>query len=145
MKRIKTIIATLLLAIVSAFCLVACDKNNDPDKLSCSVKESGETFVVISVDQADGDFLLLDCMSALQKEGKMTYEMQGTMVQSINGKANTANFSSCWMLYTTDSEFSTTEYGSYTWGGQEMGSAILGAEALPVLEGALYAWVYVTF
>ena len=67
------------------------------------------------------------------------------MITSINGKANPADWSYCWMVYTSDTSMANTEYGTYEYEGQILGSAVLGAEALPAADGGIYVWVYQKF
>ncbi len=116
-----------------------------PPEAKFLVVETTETSVVIKVNKADDSQTVLDVMQALQAEGKMSYTLSGTMVTGINGKANAADFSSCWMLYTSDAEMANTEWGTYTYNANVYGSAVVGADALPVADGAYYVWVYTSF
>jgi hypothetical protein len=84
-------------------------------------------------------------MERAKTDGDLTYEISGGMVTSIEGKANAADFSACWMLYTSDVEMSNAEWGTITVGEKTLGSAIVGAEALPIVAGELYVWSYQSF
>jgi hypothetical protein len=84
-------------------------------------------------------------MTYLKAEGELAFEITSGMVSSIEGKANPADWSACWMLYTSDTETSNTEWGTITYDGNTYGSAILGAESLTVSVGAYYIWSYDTF
>ena len=84
-------------------------------------------------------------MEMLREDGKIEFAISGGMVTEINGKANTADFSSCWMLYTSDAELSNTEWGTVSYEENSYGSAIVGAEALPVVNGEIYVWAYQSF
>ena len=55
------------------------------------------------------------------------------------------DFSHCWMLYTSDGEMSNAAWGEIEYNGEKLGSAVLGADALPVLEGQVYVWYYQAF
>jgi Ca2+-transporting ATPase len=66
-------------------------------------------------------------------------------VNEMNGKKNAADFSSCWMLFTSDAEMANTEWGTVEYEGETLGSAILGAESLVVEKGEIYLWVYQSF
>ena len=116
-----------------------------PPEAKFLVVETTDTSVVIKVNKADDNQTVLDVMQALQTEGKMSYTLSGTMLQSINGKENPADWSACWMLYTSDAEMANNAWGTYTYNDVVYGSAILGADAMPVIDGAYYIWVYETF
>ena len=74
-----------------------------------------------------------------------SYKITGGMVTEINGKSNAADFSGCWMLFTSDTELSNNAWGVTAYEGKTLGSAILGAEALVVEAGEIYAWEYTIF
>lgn len=109
------------------------------------VKSNGTRVEICVSDLGDSEWTLIDVMEIAKLEGELTYEISGGMIASMEGTANAADFSSCWMLYTTDEELSNTEWGTITVGEKTLGSAIVGAEALPVVEGELYVWDYQTF
>lgn len=138
----KRKILSLFLVLLSLFCMVCCGGGGDA---TCAVAEETETRVVITVSKASGGATVLDCMEILQKQGEISYEISGGMVTEINGKANAADFSACWMLYTSDAEMSNAEWGTVEYGGETLGSAIVGAEALTVTNGEVYIWEYVIF
>ena len=104
--------------------------------------ESTENVVVITVEEVKDAKSLMDVMEQAKADGELTYETSDGMITSLNGKANPADWSYCWMLYTSDSSMASTEYGTYEYEGQILGSAVLGAEALPVVDGGIYVWVY---
>lgn len=141
----KRKILSLFLVIFSLFCLVACDKENNTGALSCEVVLEESTRVVISVSDKDGSFTVLDCMELLQEKGEISYKISSGMITEINGKENTADFSSCWMLYTSDTEMSNSEWGTIDCDGKTLASAIVGADTLTVISGGVYIWEYQTF
>lgn len=145
MKRKTSIFLTLCLSLICAFCLFACDRK-DKSNLACSLVESSETRVVISVSESGQNCNLLDCMEILKqsKDEDFTYTMSNGMITSINGIENPADFSSCWMLYTSDAEMANTSYAT-EYDGKTLGSAIVGAGELEVVADAIYVWVYTTF
>ena len=112
------------------------------------IKDS-ETCIVIKTTQeamnVKTDMLLIDYMDELAKDGKMTCKISDGMVTSINGIDNPADFSSCWMLYTSDAENANTAWGTVSYDGKEYGSAISGAEALKIKPDQLYIWVFQSF
>ena len=133
---------SLLLMVITLICFMACGGG----KVECSLAGVEETRVVILVEQTDGKGTLLDCMEYLaEKEETFAYKMVGGMLTEINGKANAADFSACWMLYTSDDEMSNTEWGVIEYEGATLGSAVVGAEVLLVEEGEIYVWIYQTF
>ena len=158
MKRKIAIFLSLFLSLMCVLCLVSCgDEGNngggtntgsgsvEESKLVCSLLESTPARVVISVTETDGKATVLDCMEYLKgREENFTYEIANGMITSINGVENPADFSRCWMIYTSDAEMAnaswTTEYN-----GETLGSAIVGAETLDVIAGGIYVWDYVSF
>ena len=107
--------------------------------------ESTENVVVVKVEAAKDARFLIDVMEQAKADGELTYETSNGMITSINGKVNPADWSYCWMLYTSDSSMASTEYGTYEYEGQTLGGAVLGVEALPVVDGGIYVWVYQKF
>lgn len=107
--------------------------------------ESTENVVVITVEEVKDAKSLMDVMEQAKADGELTYETSDGMITSLNGKANPADWSYCWMLYTSDSSMASTVYGTYEYEGQTLGSAVLGAEALPVVDGGIYVWYYQAF
>ena len=133
---------SIVFAIILLFCCFACNGGEG----KCSLVTCEENRVVILVEETDGKATLLNCMESLAEENAaFTYTMEGGMITEINGKKNAVDFSSCWMLYTSDAEMSNTEWGTVEYEGESIGSAILGAESLVVTEGEVYIWVYQTF
>ena len=141
----KRKIVSLLLTFLSLFMVAfaACEKETgSPAWFGLEVVSITETEVVFrGVGNSNG--WLSESMELLKKNGKLTYEISGGMVTSINGKANSAN--EFWMLYTSDTEMANTAWGTYEYEGQTLGSAIVGAEALPVVDGGIYIWAYQGF
>ena len=133
-----------LTAVICLFSFAACGKSNGAGKTVATVVKE-ETLVVITVEEVDGEPTLLAVMEKLQADGQLTFTADGTgMVTSIEGKENPADWSACWMLYTSDSEMGYTEY-TYEYEGVSYASAILGAESLLLTEGEFYLWVYTSF
>lgn len=142
MKRKMYALFTLLLTVIMSVCmLVACDKGH----AKAEIVSKSDTMVVIKVNETEGFATLLDAMNYLNDEGELTFEIVGGMISSIEGKANPADFSSCWMLFTSDEEMSNVEWGTTTYNGDTYASAILGAESLTVSAGEYYLLEYVTF
>ena len=135
----------VILAAWALFVFAACGKGNGDAKTVATV-EKAETRVVITVEEVDGEPTLYDVMVALQEDGKLTFTMSADgMISSIEGKENPADWSACWMLYTSDGELSNNDWGTVEYNGQNYGSAIVGATDLPVIAGGVYVWDYQTF
>ena len=128
--------------------------------LACSVLLSGckseplvikdsDTYIVVKVTEEvlDGrtDMLLIDYMNELAQSGELECTISNGMITSINGIENPADFSSCWMLYTSDAENSNPAWGTMEYKGIQYGSAISGAEVLKIKPDQLYIWVFQTF
>lgn len=135
MKRVLVTVFTFLFTLFSAIALVGCQK---------PVTVDGEYVVIVAKD-VSADTTLLEYMETLQSEGELSFTVENGMITSIDGKENADDFSSCWMLYTSDTECSTAEYGTVEYDGKTYQSAIFGAETLALKEGETYLWAYVTF
>lgn len=132
MKNFKKSWIALLLCLVATLfgvCFIGCNKEVEPVAITVSQATEGET--------------LLQYMEGLQENKELTFTISNGMVTSINGISQTTN---CyWMLYTSDSENANTAWGTYVYEGNELGSAIYGADSLTVKEGCVYVWVYTKF
>lgn len=139
-KRLVSLILVLVLA--CSMLLTGCQKE------PLVIKDS-ETCIVIKPtnDSLDGktDMLLIDYMNKLAEEGQLTCSISNGMITSINGIENPADFSSCWMLYTSDADNANSAWGTVSYEGVEYGSAISGAEALTIKADQLYIWVFQSF
>ena len=141
-RKIYLLLTFLLTLVISVFAFASCNKEGEA---KAEIVSKTETMVVIKVNETEGFATLLDAMEYLKNEGELTFEISGGMVSSIEGKANPADWSACWMLYTSDAEMSNTEWGTVSYEGNTYGSAILGAEGLTVSAGEYYIWSYDTF
>lgn len=140
-RKIISFFTLICMVALCVCCLVSCEEGSATGK----IVKATDTLVVIQVEETDGAATLFDVMETLQKDGELTYTLSGTMLQSLNGKENPADYSSCWMLYTSDSVMGNAEWGAYDYEGTTCLSAIVGGDALRVIEGAYYVWVYKTF
>ena len=136
---------SLLLMVVAMFAFTCCGPSNGVGKTVATVVKE-ENVVVITVEELEGSCTLLALMEELQEDGKLSFTADLTgMVQSMEGKENPADWSACWMLYTSDEELSNTEWGTIEYEGTMYASAIVGAEELSVAVGEYYIWAYVSF
>lgn len=130
------VIATLLL------CFASCKEE------PLVIKDS-DTFIVIKTTEealnGKSDMKLIDYMETLRKDGELEFEVKNGMITSINGQDNPTDFSKCWMLYTSDSDYSSSAYGIVEYQGTEYGSAIAGAEMLVIKPEQTYIWVFKSF
>ena len=103
-------------------------------------------YIAIKVTQElmDGatDMTLMDYMTKLKEKGDLEFAISDGMITSINGTENPADYSSCWMLYTSDADNANASWGTVEYEGQEYGSAISGAETLKIKADQLYIWVF---
>ena len=140
MKRKISYLLTFIFVAFTAVFAVACNKGG---AAKAEVLSSTENQLVIRVHTTEGNATLTDVMTALQEEGELSFTVTGGMVTAINGKSNTA--SDFWMLYTSDTEMSNTEWGTVDYEGERYASAVLGADTLTVVDGGLYIWDYQSF
>ena len=139
-KRLSCLLVALLLA--CSMLLVGCQKE------PMVIKDS-DTYIVVKTTaetlKDDPDMLLIDYMNALSEKGELSCTIEDGMITSINGIENPADFSSCWMLYTSDTENANSAWGTVEYEGVEYGSAISGAEMLKLKADQLYIWVFQSF
>lgn len=147
MKRKIISLCLFLFTIVFTVGVTACNVwELEEKRITASVVKTEENLLIIEVESAQEGVTLIDVMEYLQTENALTFTVDGTgMVSGINGKANPADWSSCWMLYTSDAEMANDAWGTYEYEGQTFGSAILGAESLSVIDGGVYVWAYQGF
>ena len=132
MKKLLTHIA-FILALIPAFFSFACTPSTP------RVIVESDTYVVINVvDSVEENTTLADYMISLNND---IFAIENGMVVSINGIENAPDWSSCWMLYTTDEENSNPAW-SVEYNGKIYGSANWGAESLVVKTGESYIWYY---
>ena len=144
MKTTSKTLSVLLAIVILACSTMLAGCKSEP----LVIKDSDKCIVIKTTEEAlDGktDMLLIDYMNKLEKEGVLTCTIKDGMIKSINGIDNPADFSSCWMLYTSDAENANTAWGTVEYEGKEYGSAISGAEALKIKPGQLYIWVFQSF
>lgn len=142
MKNKMQKVLSLMLVLVILAGLSACKS----EKLV--IKDSDTYIVVKTTTQAmDGatDMTLMDYMTKLNEKGDLEFTISDGMITSINGIANPADYSSCWMLYTSDAENANASWGAVEYDGKEYGSAISGAETLKIKPDQLYIWVFKSF
>ena len=141
-KRFNVLFSTVLSLVLLT--LVGCFAKKDP----MVIKES-DTYIVITVSSEQMELTatttLVEYMNALKADGELDFEMENGMVSSVNGIKNPADWSSCWMLYTSDGDNANTAWGQVEYKGEVYGSAVLGAESLTVKESCLYIWIYQAF
>ena len=135
MKKLLSLALTILTLVACTF-LVACNK--DP----LVIKDS-DTLVVVIAD-TDESISLIDYINSLD-EFKDMFVIENGMVTEIDGVKNAADWSKCWMIYTSDSEMANTGWGQVEYKGETYGSAIVGAESLIVKKGCLYIFFYQSF
>ncbi len=138
----KKLLLTLL-TIVLLFSAVACINSE-----THVIKETDEKIIItVSSKQMElsDTTTLLKYMLSLKKDGELEFEIVSGMITSINGIENPADFTSCWMLYTNDTELSNSSWGTAEYNGETFGSAVVGAEELIVKDGYKYIWYYQSF
>ena len=133
-KKVGAIFLALIM-LASALAMSSCKK--DP-----LVIYDSDTTIVIRCEEVDGDVTLIDYMTKLKEDGEIEFTVEDGMISSINGIVNPADFSSCWMLYTSDAEMANSAWGTVLYNETEYGSAILGAESLKIKADSIYIWVF---
>jgi len=142
-KTNKRVLFVLLAVLMLSLSLLLTGCKNEP----LVIKDS-DTYIVIKTTedamQGKDDMLLIDYMELMREEG-LEFEVSDGMIVSINGIENPADYSSCWMLYTSDGENANSAWGTVEYEGTEYGSAISGAETLKIKADQIYIWVFKSF
>ena len=132
-----------------AVLLIACSMLFTGCKSEPLVIKDSDTYIVIKTTEktleGKTDMYLIDYMNELAENGELECTVKDGMITSINGIENAADYSSCWMLYTSDGENANSSWGTVEYEGKEYGSAISGAEVLKLKPDQLYIWVYKSF
>lgn len=140
---------TKTLSCLLVLLLIACTVMLSGCKSEPLVIKDSDTYIVIRTTEeainGNTDMRLIDYMDALAQKGELTCTISNGMIISINGIENPADYSSCWMLYTSDEENANAAWGVVEYDGKEYGSAISGAETLKIKPDQLYIWVYKSF
>ena len=144
MKKAKKILSCLLAVVILVGTMLLAGCKSEP----LVIKDS-DTYIVIKTPQeAVGDktdMLLIEYMETLKEKGQLEFKVENGMITSINGIDNPADFSSCWMLYTSDEANANASWGTVEYEGKQYGSAVSGAETLKIKADQLYIWVYKSF
>ena len=141
MKKVLSVLLAMLI-LSSTMLLTAC--KSEP----LVIKDSDTYIVVKTTKEAMGDktdMLLIDYMETLKQKGELEFVVKDGMITSINGIDNPVDYSSCWMLYTSDVENSNSAWGTVEYEGKQYGSAVSGAEDLKIKPDQLYIWVFKSF
>lgn len=152
LKRILAVLIAMVSLVVCSACTLpflntqesVSVSHTEEVKTAAVEKKTADMLAIRVLEETDGK--LLNVMQDLQADGLLAFtkDAQG-MITSINGQKNAADWSACWMLYTSDTELSSTAWGSYEYNGNTLGSASFGANDMPVKKGEVYVWVYVSF
>ena len=154
MKKTQKILSVLLVMIIAcALLLSGCQNENlvletpNPDPETDLVITDTHVVIKVTAEIMAGatDMTLMDYMTKLKEANKLDFKISDGMITSINGVDNPADYSSCWMLYTSDADNANAAWGTVEYEAEEYGSAISGAEALKIKADQLYIWVYKSF
>ena len=144
MKRTRKILSFLLAMVILAGTMLLTACQSEP----LVIKDSDTCIVIKTTQEAMGDkteMLLIEYMQMLKEKGNLEFKVENGMITSINGIDNPADFSSCWMLYTSDETNANAAWGTVEYDGKQYGSAVSGAETLKIKPDQLYIWVFQSF
>ena len=143
MKNLLRIAVFLTMFLMLSITLTACIQKEP------IVLEVDDTYIVIKVSseqmEITSGMTLLEYMQELKEDGKLGFDVDNGMLSAINGIKNPSDWSSCWMLYTSDVDNANASWGEVEYKSNIYGSAIFGAEQLKIKDGCLYIWVYQSF
>ena len=146
MKKLLSLTLTLICILTA---LTACNNaSTQQPTINAEIELCTDELLVIKVTETTPNANAMDLLAKLQNEGKVNFESfdggYGAYVTSINGVAEVANGNEgySWMLYTSDEELSSTEFGSLTYQGTVFGQAAVGASSLKLKAGEYYVWAY---
>ncbi len=137
MKGKKSIIALLIMVVLSVFS-IGCVGNMEA--VIGRIEEQTETMVVIRIEESTKKATLKLVMDDLKKSEELQFEMKDGMIFSVNGKAQEGEY--YWMIFTSDKEMSSSAFGTFSYLGKDLYSAIVGVKDLPVTKGEIYVLSY---
>lgn len=146
-KKIFSLLALLLSFSFVVSCTPISNEQAD-SKLKATLEFAGEDMVIVYVTESAEGCTAFDLLNLLKSEGKLDFESfdggYGAYVTSINGKSEFSNGNEgySWMLYTTDTQYSSDEFGSFSYQDKKFAQSAFGATMLNVVEGEYYAWRY---
>lgn len=101
--------------------------------------KSGDYLILSVTLEVEEDSTLIDYMNRIKGSKSLTnFKIKNGMLTVINGMQARGNV--YWMLYTDDSEYSNSDWGTVEIEGITYYSATLGAESLPIKQGCTYVW-----
>lgn len=140
-KKFFAIPCALVLLLLG--CLTACGE----EKAVKATLLNGEgDLIVLRADETDTGKSVFDALQAFAQEEKIsfTYDVgdYGAMITSVNG-VTLAQTNEFWAVYTSletyeGVSYSSTQFGTYEYGGQTIGSASYGVSYLPLVAGEIY-------
>ena len=148
MKKLLTLALTIICIFTSLIASNNTNSGNNDTQTTISLETCTETLVVIKVITANNNTTAIELLTQLQNNGELTFTSfdggYGAYVTSINGKSEVVNGNEgfSWMLYTSDEELSSTEFGSVVYNGVTYGQAAVGESSLTAKAGEYYIWVY---
>ncbi len=150
MKKLLSLTLTLVCILTTLILttLIGCNNASQQPTINAEIELCTEDLLVIKVTETTQNANALDLLAKLQSEDKVIFESfdggYGAYVTSINGKGEIVNGNEgySWMLYTSDEELSSTEFGSLNYNGETYGQAAVGASSLKVKAGEYYIWAY---
>lgn len=145
-RKLYSFLTLFLTLFMSVCCFASCQK--DGETKAVSLEYVSETMIVMKITEAEENATALSALSKLKEEGAIDFVSVdsgfGAYITSINGKEETSSGNSgySWMLYTSDAELSSTEFGTVEYNGSSYGQAAFGASTLVVKAGEYYIWAY---
>ena len=145
-RKLYSFLTLFLTLFMSVCCFASCQK--DGETKAVSLEYVSETMIVMKITEAEENATALSALSKLKEEGAIDFVSVdsgfGAYITSINGKEETSSGNSgySWMLYTSDAELSSTEFGTVEYNGSSYGQAAFGASTLVVKAGQYYIWAY---
>lgn len=139
---IKTLTAIMAVVIVLSCVLAFTACVNDPVQQTDSA-----VFVTVGTKYMSDlkDKTLKNYLDVLVEKELISYELEGTMVVTINGLTAKAEDNAYWMIYSNDSDNTNTEWGTYEYEGVTYASTTLGIVDLPIKDGCTYVFVISQF
>lgn len=134
----KLLVITTTLVVIAAF-FTACNK---------PVVQTDTEVVITVTDSVMKDIegkYLVDYLDALVEKEKLTYEATSGMIITINGTEAKAADNKYWLIYTSDADYSNSDWGTYEYDSVTYNSATKGIAELPLKADAVYIFVISQF
>ena len=141
MKKITKACLALILLSLALFALASCSKDSgkfdEGDKMTLVVAEEEAKVFEIPLSDFKKSDSVIDLLQYLKSEGKLNYEISGTMVTKVGNLKNEGN-GYIYFYTTVEKDVDVSEYATTVqYGNVSITSSGVGAESMHLENGAI--------